>query len=104
MKSEMKTASSYSLETDALFHMRIARASGNTVLLNIMKYISDLTKEKLWENIREKLTSHEDHRKKDIKYHEDIVVLISKRDGVGARSITRKHFTEIQKEMLDDLD
>ncbi|MCK5567968.1 MAG: FadR family transcriptional regulator [Actinomycetia bacterium] len=104
MKSEIKTASSYSLETDALFHMSITRASGNTVLLNIMKYISDLTKEKLWENIREKLTKHKDHREKDIKYHEDIVALISKRDAVGARSITRQHFTEIQKEMLDDLD
>lgn len=104
MKSEMKTTRSYSLETDALFHMSIANASGNTVLLNTMKYISDLTRERLWENIREKITKHKDHREKDIKYHEDIVALISKRNAVDARSITKKHFTEIQKEMLDDLD
>ncbi len=104
MKSEMKTDNNYSLETDSLFHMSIAKASGNTVILNIMKYISDLTKEKLWENIREKITNHKGHREKDIKYHEDIVELISKRDAAGSRSITRKHFTEIQKEMLDDLD
>lgn len=69
-----------------------------------MKFISDLTKEKLWENIREKLTKNKDHREKDIKYHQDIVALIRKKNAVVARSITRKHFTEIQKEMLDDLD
>jgi GntR family transcriptional repressor for pyruvate dehydrogenase complex len=104
MRSEMKTSNSYSLETDALFHMSIARASGNSVLMNIMKYIFDLTKEKLWENIRAKLTNLKEHRKRDIRNHEEIAKLISRKDAVGARSVTRKHFTEIQKEMLDDID
>jgi DNA-binding FadR family transcriptional regulator len=69
-----------------------------------MKYISDLSREKLWENIRDKLTSNKSHRQKDIKYHEEIVSLLSKKDAIGARSTTKKHFTEIQKEMLDDID
>ena len=104
MRSEMKKSNSYSLETDTLFHMSIARASGNSVLVNTMNYISDLTKEKLWANIRNKLTGLKEHRKKDIRYHEEIAMLISRKDAVRARSVTRKHFAEIQKEMLDDLD
>jgi DNA-binding FadR family transcriptional regulator len=104
MKKEMNASTSYSLDTDSLFHMSVVKASGNSVLTNIMKYISSLSREKLWENIREKLTSNEDHREKDIKYHEEVVSLLSRRDAVGARSTTRKHFTQIQKEMLDDID
>lgn len=104
MREEIRSSTSYSLETDSSFHMSIARATGNSVLVNIMSYISELTREKLWANIRDKLTSNKDHIRKDIKYHEEIARLISRRDAVSARSVTRKHFTDIQKEMLDDLD
>ncbi len=102
MKLEIKNSGSYTLETDSLFHIKLAKTSGNGVLLNLMKYIIDLTKEKLWGNIREKIVNIPGHLEHDIKYHEDIVRYIRNKDVKNARSLMRKHFNEIKKEIIQD--
>lgn len=100
MKSEMVGDKSYTLKADALFHLRIAKASGNAVLLNVMKYILDLTEERLWETIRAEIVKKPGHLEKDIKYHESILDCIRNKDAKNARSLMKRHFNEIQKEIL----
>lgn len=100
MKSEMKDGESYTLETDAIFHLRIAKASGNAVLLNVMKYILDLSKERLWETMRAELVKRPGHLEKDIEYHESVLNCIKNKDVRHARSLMKKHFNEILKEIL----
>lgn len=100
MKSEMKDCESYTLKTDALFHLRIAKASGNAVLLDVMKYILDLSKERLWETIRAEIVKKPGHLERDIKYHESILSCIKNKDVKHAKSIMKRHFSDIQKEIL----
>ena len=99
MKEELKRNNIYSIETDAEFHMAIARASGNSIFFNIMAYISNLAKEKLWEKIREKIVNIPGHREKDIKYHESILDFIREKNAKNAKILMRKHFSDIMKEI-----
>ncbi len=97
MKSEMSNSRAYSMDTDALFHLKIAQTSGNAVLFNVMKYIVDLLRERLWDRIIDGPTVKPEDLKKDIKFHEDIVRCIKNRDLKSVRPIMIKRFNEIQK-------
>lgn len=99
MRSQIKGGDSYTLETDRMFHIAIAKASKNSVLLNVLGYIIDLSKERLWENIREQLVKSPGHLIKDIEYHEKVFNCIKNKDIKNARLIMKKHFSEILKEI-----
>ncbi|NQT58733.1 MAG: FadR family transcriptional regulator [Bacteroidetes bacterium] len=99
MKSEMKDNASYTLETDSLFHLKIAEASGNAMIFNVMQHIINISKERLWEFIREKLIRTSGHIEKDMKAHQDILYSIKNKDFNAARSIMKKHLSQIQKEI-----
>lgn len=97
MKSEMNDRRTYSMDTDALFHLRIAQASGNAVLVNVMKYIVDLMREKLWDKIIDGPAVTREDIERDIKFHEDIFYCIKNRDVKRVRTIMINRFNEIQK-------
>jgi GntR family transcriptional repressor for pyruvate dehydrogenase complex len=99
MKSEMKNHSSYTLETDALFHLRIAKASGNAMLFNVMQYILNISNKRLWEVIREELVRTPGHLETDMKAHQDILRSLKNKDFKNARTIMKKHLSQIQKEI-----
>jgi GntR family transcriptional regulator, transcriptional repressor for pyruvate dehydrogenase complex len=99
MQAQIKDGQSYTLETDRIFHITIAKASGNSVLLHTLQYILDLTEEDLWKKIREQIIKSPEHLTKDIEYHEKIFNCIRNKDIKNARLIMKKHFTEILKEM-----
>lgn len=97
MKSEMKDGKSYSVDTDALFHLRIAQAAGNAVLFNIMKYIMDLLRERLWDSIIDGPLTKPGDSEKDIRFHEDIYNCIKNKNTKSVRTIMIKRFNAIQK-------
>ncbi len=99
MKSQIGVGKSYTLEIDSEYHLAIAKACGNSALLNVLNYILNLTKEKLWEIMRSQIIRSPEHLKKDIEYHEHIYLSIKNKDIKNARSIMKKHFNEIQKEL-----
>ena len=99
MKSQIKDGQSYTLETDRMFHLTIAKASGNSVLLHTLRYVLDLTEEELWKKIRGQIIKSPEHLTKDIEYHEKVFNCIKNKDVKNARIIMKKHFTEILKEI-----
>lgn len=99
MQSQMKDEQSYTLETDRTFHMAIAKASGNSVLINVLQYILDLTEEELWKKIRGQIIKSPEHLKKDIEYHEKVFNCIRNKDIKNARTIMEKHFISILEEI-----
>lgn len=99
MKSEMKNHASYTLETDSLFHLKIAEASGNAMILNVMQHIVNISKERLWEFIRKEIIRTPGHIEKDMKAHQDIVNSIKNEDFKNARAVMKKHLSQIQKEI-----
>lgn len=99
MKKEIRGKGSYSLGTDATFHLKIAEMAGNSMLLNVMRYVVDYSKERLWKLMRAKLITLPGHKEKDIAFHVAIVRSIEQRDSVRARSLMNQHFTQLQKEL-----
>jgi DNA-binding FadR family transcriptional regulator len=99
MKSQIKEGQSYTLDTDRMFHIAVAKASGNSVLLHTLQFILDLTEEDLWKKIREQIIKTPEHSIKDIDYHEKVFNCIKNKDIKNARVIMKKHFTAILKEI-----
>jgi GntR family transcriptional repressor for pyruvate dehydrogenase complex len=97
MKLEKEENEKYSVETDALFHLRIAQSAGNTVLLNIMKYINDLLRERLWDRIIDSPDIRPGDLVRDIQFHENVFQCIKTRDKNSVRPIMLKRFNELQK-------
>jgi GntR family transcriptional regulator, transcriptional repressor for pyruvate dehydrogenase complex len=99
MKGEIRRGASYTLGTDALFHLKIAEMSRNSMLLNVLRYVLDYSKERLWKLMRARLITLPGHKEKDIAFHAAIVRSIELKDGVRARSLMNRHFTQLQKEL-----
>ena len=97
MKSEVENSGTYSVETDARFHLRVAQASGNAVFFNIMKYIMDLLRERLWDFIIDGPLANAEDLKKDLEFHEDILRCIKENDQKSVRPSMLRRFNEIQK-------
>ncbi len=97
MKSEMEENGIYKVETDALFHLRIAQATGNSVLFNVMKYIMDLLRERLWDIIVDGPESQPEDLQRDMQFHEDILKCIKKKDAKSVKPLMINRFNELQK-------
>ena len=99
MKEESLGNDVYTVGTDALFHLRIAQATGNALLFNVMNYIAKLMREMLWGKIIDGPDTKPEDLKKDMYFHEDILKCIKNKDIKNARSIMVKRFSEIQKKI-----
>jgi GntR family transcriptional repressor for pyruvate dehydrogenase complex len=97
MKAEMQEKGTYNVDTDALFHLRIAQATGNTVLFNVMTYIMDLLRERLWYTIIDGPSVTEGDLNKDMEFHDDVLRCIREKDLTSIRPIMTRRFNEIQK-------
>ena len=97
MKAEQVKNDVYSMDTDALYHLRIAQAAGNAVFFNIMKYIMELIHARLWNRIIDGPDAKPDDREKDIQFHENILNCIRNKDVDTVRPMMVKRFNEIQK-------
>jgi GntR family transcriptional repressor for pyruvate dehydrogenase complex len=96
MKTEIEENGIYKVETDALFHLRIAQATGNSVLFNVMKYIMDLLRERLWDIIVDGPASQPEDLQRDIQFHEDILKCIKKKDVKSVKPLMIKRFNDLQ--------
>jgi GntR family transcriptional repressor for pyruvate dehydrogenase complex len=97
MKSEMEENGIYTVETDALFHLRIAQATGNSVLFNVMRYIMDLLRKRLWDVIIDGPASRPEDLRTDMQFHEDILKCIKDKDVKSIKPLMIKRFNELQK-------
>jgi GntR family transcriptional repressor for pyruvate dehydrogenase complex len=97
LKAETEEKGVYSFETDTMFHLRIAEATGNSVLFNMMKYIMNLIHERLWNSIIDEPEALKDDLMNDIDFHESIFNCIKNGDANQVRPIMVKRFNEMQK-------
>ena len=79
-------------EKDQLFHLALARATGNTVLLQIMERLTDVLGESRVE-LSQSFTRH----KVSLKGHARIVAAIRRRDVDAAHQAMNTHLDEIEK-------
>ncbi|HUU50216.1 MAG TPA: FadR/GntR family transcriptional regulator [Nitrospinota bacterium] len=90
------------MEFDREFHINIARAAHNNLLFSMMIYLTDLLKEKLWINLKEKSWSIPGHPQKYFEEHNEILNAIKNKDGKGARNRMYDHLAGVERDLLNE--
>jgi DNA-binding FadR family transcriptional regulator len=88
------------MEFDREFHISIARATHNTVLLRIVTNTLENLKEDLWVRLKEKSWGIPGRPQKYLKEHEEILDAIQKKASGIARRKMHKHLTGIQRDLF----
>ena len=88
------------MELDGEFHMNIARAAHNNLLFSMMAYLSNLLKEKLWVNMKEKTWNLPGYPQKYLKEHTEIFNAIKNKDSKNARKQVYHHLAGVKKDLL----
>ncbi|KQC34570.1 GntR family transcriptional regulator [Nonlabens sp. YIK11] len=81
------------VQEDLLFHLAIARASGNTTLRTLMLFITP----GIITNFEKHHFCGKDQAIKDISQHEAIYKTIKEQDAVAANAMMKTHFLELYK-------
>lgn len=90
------------MEFDREFHINIARAAHNSLLFSMMIYLTDLSKEKLWINLKEKSWSIPGHTQKYFEEHNEILKTIKNKDSKGARNRMYDHLAGVERDLLNE--
>ena len=86
------------VEEDSEFHYRIARASGNSVVLKVLDVVMDLLRE-----TRERSLQSAGRPQKSLAGHRRILAAIRRRDPSTAQAAMRQHIDEVEKMVFDKL-
>jgi GntR family transcriptional repressor for pyruvate dehydrogenase complex len=90
------------MEFDREFHINIARAAHNSLLFSMMIYLTDLLKEKLWINLKEKSWSIPGRPEKYFEEHNEILSAIKNKDNKKARQKMYDHLNEVERDLLNE--
>ena len=90
------------MEFDREFHINIARAAHNSLLFSMMIYLTDLLKEKLWINLKEKSWSIPGHTQKYFEEHNEILNAIKNKDSKRARNRMYDHLAGVERDLLNE--
>jgi GntR family transcriptional repressor for pyruvate dehydrogenase complex len=90
------------MEFDREFHINIAKAAHNNLLFSMMIYLTDLSKEKLWINLKEKSWSIPGHTQKYFEEHNEILKAIKNKDSKGARNRMYDHLAGVERDLLNE--
>ncbi len=90
------------MEFDREFHINVARAAHNGVLLSIMTYLADGLKEKLWVNLKEKSWGIPGRPQKYLEEHAQILEAIKKKDSKSARKGMHDHLAAVEQDLLNE--
>ena len=92
----------FSLEKDRAFHLSLAQASGNTYLIEIMKYLIGVMQKRLWQKYIMKNISIPGNKVRYVHNHRNILEAIESRDPQQARRMMTEHLQGVID--LDDWD
>ena len=90
------------MEIDRQFHLSIARAAHNNFLLSMMLNMSNLLKERLWVNMKEKTWNLPGYPEKYLKEHSKILDALKNKDGKSARKAMYHHLAGVEQDMLKE--
>ncbi len=81
---------------DLTFHAMLAEATGNRVLVSLVRHLNEL-----WQRSREKTGRRNTSPHKAHQFHRQILSALRRRQGAAARRVMRRHLdnmkTEIEK-------
>jgi len=90
------------MEIDREFHINIAKAAHNNLLFSMMLNISDLLKERLWVNMKEKIWNLPGYPQKYLQEHSTILEAIKRKDEKSARKAMYFHLAILEEDLLKE--
>ena len=90
------------LETDRLFHIRVAEATGNSVLVGTVKRLNDLRLGPLYDQLHSHFETEETWRQA-IEEHREVLAALRAKDPVKAKAAMRRHMDIAYKRMTASL-
>ncbi len=85
---------------DIDFHVAVAKASGNSVIHEIVRGVANYVAEALWSSLREKAWAHGDLGRIYITHHEKTLKAISGKDSQAAAKSMREHLRHVKKDLF----
>ena len=86
---------------DRQFHAAMAKASGNSVLADVLNVLLDMSEQRLWAKLREVDYSVPGNLEKGLGEHRRIYQAIWDRDAEAARDAVLKHFADVERDVFD---
>lgn len=90
------------MEFDTEFHIAVAKAAHNSVLLETMIFLAKGLTDSMWVNIKEKRWEQPGNPRKYIKEHKEIIDAIKKKNQEDARSKMNKHLFAVERDLLEE--
>jgi len=90
------------MEFDREFHIAIAKAAHNSILFQMMNYLADGLKERLWVNIKEKSWVLPGHPQKYLEEHTKLLEAIKEGDKKATRRIMYSHLADVEEDLLEE--
>lgn len=85
---------------DIQFHTALAKASGNSVIYDIMRGVAEYWGQALWRSLRERAWARGDLGRIYLKHHEATLKAILNRDGDAAARSMREHLMQVQQDLF----
>ncbi len=86
---------------DRLFHLAIARTTGNPLLEEYIRDLISRMDRPLWRAVKQYyLTSYSEYLDRSLEDHRRLLAAISAQDPVRARSVMMEHFSRIEAEIF----
>jgi GntR family transcriptional regulator, transcriptional repressor for pyruvate dehydrogenase complex len=85
---------------DIEFHLSLAKATGNTIMIRLIDSISTPIAEAIRETRRLQLYANKEQARQLLKEHTDIVESIRKGDNLGAQAAMRTHLMHVEDVLL----
>lgn len=84
---------------DEQFHLAIARATSNPLIVWLYEQINEIRQHSLWEEMREKVVTRDNMRSYNAQ-HSAIVRAIQKRDAVTAAEMMSQHMEKARRDLI----
>ena len=88
-------------QLDRDFHLLVAKATHNSALLQMMRFIIRGLRGELWVNLKKKSLATPGHLEKYLGEHEAVFKAIKDRNRKAARDIMYKHINDVERDLFD---
>lgn len=91
-------------EADLAFHLAVAAASRNSVLLALQRMLIDLMHEQTWSELKHRSRSREHAAEEYLEHHRSVLQAIEQRDTRRAHQLMAMHMSVVESALLAELE
>ena len=90
-------------EIDYAFHVAIAAASQNSVMLSLVQHLADMMRQAMWRNLKHQTLDRPGRAEHYLDQHRAVLLHIERFDARGANLAMDEHLRDVEAGLLDAL-